>query len=112
MGAPAAPLTDEQLQGVDLRLDNSDLSSARHVSLEVHAGSWGKLIRPLDDCITLSSGFWSSLDSDPCPFKECDQALLKAIFNPHLSDRRDEAERFVPPDASYSHVTKLRGLVK
>lgn len=108
---PAAPPTDEQLQGVDLRLDSFDLSSARHVSLEVQAGSWGNLIKPLDDCITLGDAFWSSFDSTG-PFKDGDKALLKSIFNPCLSDRRNEGDRFAPPNASYSHVEKLRSLVK
>jgi len=102
----------QRLQGVDLRLNNFDLSTAKHVSLEVHAGSWGKLIKPLDDCVTLSEAFWSSFDGDSSPFKDSDQVLLKAIFNPWLSDRRAEGDQFAPPDASYSHVAKLRSLVK
>jgi hypothetical protein len=108
----AVPPTDEQLQGVDLRLNNFDLSTARHVSLEVQEGSWGKLIKPLDDCTTFSSGFWSSLESDASTFKDGDVSLLQAIFNPCLSDRRSEGEHFKPPDASYSHVAKLRALIK
>lgn len=109
---PVAAPTEEQLQGVDLRLDSFDLSSARHVSLDVQAGGWGKLINPLDDCINLGDVFWSSLDAISGPFKDSDKALLRSIFNPCLSDRRVEGDRFAPPDASYSHVEKLRTLVK
>jgi len=43
---------------------------------------------------------------------ECDKTLLKAIFNPWLSDRRAEGDHFAPPDASYSHVEKLRALIR
>jgi len=60
----------------------------------------------------LSEAFWSSFETDRSPFKDSDQALLKAIFNPHLCDRRAEGDQFAPPDASYSHVAKLRALVK
>jgi len=59
-----------------------------------------------------SDVFWSSIDATLGPFKDCDKALLRSIFNPCLSDRRAEGDRFVPPDASYSHVEKLRALVK
>lgn len=45
-------------------------------------------------------------------FKDDDQALLRKVFHPSLSDRRKEGDLFVPPDASYSYVHKLRALVK
>jgi hypothetical protein len=59
----------------------------------------------------LGNAFWASLESSVV-FKEKDQHLLKSIFNPFLSDRRNEGDRFTPPDASYSHVEKLRALIK
>jgi hypothetical protein len=37
---------------------------------------------------------------------------MKQLFNPELSDRRHEGDLFAPPDASYSTVTRLRGLLK
>jgi len=37
--------------------------------------------------------------------------LLKEVFNPHLSDRRGEAEAFVGPDLSDSYMAKLEHLV-
>jgi hypothetical protein len=110
VGAP--PVDDrDRLQGVDLRLDNFDLSSAKRVSLEAQSGSWGNVVKPLDECMRLGDAFWSSLEGSS-PFKESDQALLAQVFNPFLSDRRSEGDRFVPPDASYSHVAKLRALIK
>jgi len=42
---------------------------------------------------------------------EEDQKLLRGIFNPKLSDRRDEGELFVPPDARLKHVERLRALL-
>lgn len=38
--------------------------------------------------------------------------MLREIFNPKLSDRRSEGERFVPPDRSYAYVTDLRNLIE
>jgi len=101
-----------RLQGVDLRLDNFDLSEAKRVTLETQSRSWGDLVKPLDECHSLGEAFWSALEGDSSPFKESDQALFRAIFNPCLSDRRADGVFFVPPDANYSHVTKLHVLVK
>jgi hypothetical protein len=101
-----------RLQGVDLRLDSFDLSEAKHVSLETQSGSWCNLAMPLEECLALGYAFWRSLESDASPFREGDQALLHRVFNPCLSDRRMEGDLFVPPDASYSHVAKLRVLLK
>merc|ERR1712039_781890 len=44
-------------------------------------------------------------------FTAKDENLLKAVFNPKMSDRRDEGDRFVPPDNSFAYVQKLRNLV-
>merc|ERR1712039_117882 len=40
-----------------------------------------------------------------------DEKLLKAVFNPKMSDRREEGDRFVLPDNSAAYVQKLRSLV-
>jgi hypothetical protein len=108
-GLPLAP----QLQGVDLRLDNFDLSSAKRISMEANAGSWANDVRAIDDCMAMGDAFWSSLDdSSKKVFDADDHALLNNVFNPTLSDRRSEGELFCPQDASHSYVTKLRDLVK
>lgn len=99
-----------RLQGVDLRLDQFDLSEATRVSLEVQTGSWGA--KSLDSCVAVGSAFFDSLDSSNKLFKDADNTLLLKVFNPVLSDRRSEQDLFVPPDASYSYVQQLRGLVK
>jgi len=71
-------------QGVDLNLDNFNLSTAEKLSSE---------------------------DVQEELFSEKDQELLDDIFNPHLCDRRDEGDRFVLPDSRLSYVSKLRKLV-
>merc|ERR1719454_1493422 len=105
---PGAP----RLQGVDLRLDKFDLSDAKRVSLEVQAGSWGGQVKSLDECCAVGSTFFACIDNSEKMFKDEDQELLRKLFHPKLSDRRSEGDLFVPPDASYSYVHKLRCLVK
>merc|ERR1712139_715523 len=39
-------------------------------------------------------------------------ALLQKVFNPALTDRRNEGDLFVPPSTSASYLKKLRTLVK
>merc|ERR1711924_31530 len=43
---------------------------------------------------------------------EDDRRLLKAIFNPQLSDRCNDGSLFVAPDTSAAYVEQLRKLVK
>lgn len=100
------------LQGVDLRMDQFDLSEAKRVSLEVKAGSWCSEVRSLDECVTVGSKFFACLDGSTKLFKDADQSLLLKVFDPTLSDRRSEGDLFVPPDASHSYVQHLRALVK
>jgi len=107
--APRLPLP--RLQGVDLRLDQFDLSEAKRVSLEVQAGSWGGEVKTLDGCVAVGSAFFACLDGSKDSFKEDDQALLQKVFFPTLSDRRNEGDLFVPPDVSFSYVQQLRTLV-
>lgn len=104
-GVPANP----SLRGVDLRLDNFDLSSAKRVSSESQSGG---AVKPLDECVAIGDAFWSSLQgSAGNDFEEDDLCLLNAVFNPALSDRRSEGDRFCPPTSSRSYVSKLRALV-
>merc|ERR1712032_1419649 len=84
--SPGAP------RGVDLNLNDFDLS------VVTPAASLGA-------SLPIGSTFWSSIE------KHEEQRLFKDIFNPHLSDRRDEGDRFAPPDASSEYLNKLRDLV-
>jgi len=101
-----------RLQGVDLRLDNFDLSEAKRISPEAQEGSWSGELKSLDDCVAVGEIFWSSLESDSKIFKDEDRTLLREIFSSKLTDRRSEGDLFSPPDASHTYVTKLRALVK
>lgn len=103
---------DPRLQGVDLRLDQFDLSEAKRVSLEAQAGSWSGQVKSLDECVAVGSAFFACLDDSKKLFSGEDRTLLQKVFNPSLSDRRAEGDLFVPPDASQSYVQKLRSLVK
>jgi len=93
--APGAP------KGVDLNMDQFNLSAPLEVTAEAPGAAWGSKD-------FLGSAFWASLPG----LEQEDRKLLEEVFNPRLSDRRDEGERFVPPSASVEYVSALRALVK
>merc|ERR1712228_1117012 len=92
MGAP---------RGVDLDLgqfDLSDLSKVDGIGLEVFQN------------VNVGKAFWASLDADDdseAVFTEEAKSLLRAIFTSSLSDRREEGERFTPPDTNTSYLQRL-----
>merc|ERR1719221_1119915 len=95
----AAPGALRTARGVDLNLDQFDLSQATKVS------STETCDAPIGDA------FWSALDSKS-GFEGELKDLFTAIFNPSLSDRREEGDRFIPPNMSNSYLEKLGNLVK
>jgi hypothetical protein len=95
-----------RIQGVDLRLDNFNVSEPKQVNTEDY------IVSTLDKCTAFGDFFWSCLETGEDLFKEEDRLMLKEVFNPALSDRRQEGELFTPPDVSHSYITKLRALVK
>mmetsp|Transcript_163887 Transcript_163887/g.314826 ORF Transcript_163887/g.314826 Transcript_163887/m.314826 type:complete len:984 (+) Transcript_163887:86-3037(+) len=89
-------------QGVDLNLDSFNISLLKQVELGGH-----ELIS-LDSCTSLGIDFWAGLEQG----SGCEKDLLRAVFNPHLSDRRDEGDLFVPPDSRPEYVEKLSKLIQ
>jgi hypothetical protein len=90
-------------RGVDLNLDEFSLSEA---------GTYAGDLQAAADA-PIGTAFWSSIDGeDETVFKTEEAKLFKEIYNPKLSDRRDEGSMFVPPETSPSYVQKLRSLVK
>mmetsp|Transcript_66648 Transcript_66648/g.104176 ORF Transcript_66648/g.104176 Transcript_66648/m.104176 type:complete len:1210 (+) Transcript_66648:73-3702(+) len=108
----AGSVAELQFQGVDLRLDSFDLSSTTRVAPEERVGTCLSEFGPLDDCVAIADAFWSSLDASANYLKNQDQALLREVFKPTLTDRRSDGDLFIPPDTSFSYVEKLRQLVK
>jgi len=104
--------TEKDLRGVDLNLDSFDLSVVRRVPLETPKETWGNECHCLDDCIPIGNAFWSDLDINCHAFKDEERKLLQQIFQPCLSDRRLEGDRFVPPDVSQANIDKLRNLLQ
>merc|ERR1740123_2175347 len=95
-------------RGVDLNLDSFDLSKAKRVASHVTALEVGQ-----DACAALGADFWSNVDScNETVFKDDDRRLLAALFNPRMSDRRDDGEKFVPPDTSNTYLERLGSLMK
>jgi len=105
MGVQPARVSAGLARGVDLNLDEFDLSAPTNVS----ADGFIKLEAGAD----ISSEFWSSIgDALDSPFDEESKSLLRLVFHPALSDRETEGDRFVPPDTSSSYVQRLHGLVE
>jgi hypothetical protein len=104
-------LPGRRLQGVDLRLDQFDLSAPKKVILEARPGSWCDSAMSLNACAPVADSFWSGFSATSKAFREDDAKLLRAVFNEQISDRRDEGDLFVPPDNSHAYVNKLRSLV-
>uniref|UniRef100_A0A7S1MPA9 Uncharacterized protein n=1 Tax=Alexandrium catenella TaxID=2925 RepID=A0A7S1MPA9_ALECA len=93
-------------RGVDLNLDQFNLSEAAQAAPAESVGSWGP-------SAVVGSAFWKQLGPDASSvFASEDAKLLRALFNPHLSDRRDEGEVFIPPDTSREYVERLSGLLE
>jgi len=101
-----------RLQGVDLRLDQFDLSEATHMSPEEQESGWVTDVKPLDECVAVGDAFFACLDDSKDLLKEEDRSLLKNVFHPALTDRRQEGDLFMPPSARHAYVQKLRALVK
>mmetsp|Transcript_2282 Transcript_2282/g.3956 ORF Transcript_2282/g.3956 Transcript_2282/m.3956 type:complete len:1080 (+) Transcript_2282:70-3309(+) len=92
-------------RGVDLNLDQFNLTSP----VATEGGAWHA-----DHgvkCATMGNVFWSCLDEDGEGFNNAEKKLLRAVYDPNLSDRREEGEHFMPPDTSYNYVQRLRKLV-
>jgi hypothetical protein len=91
-------------RGVDLNLDEFNLSEA---------GTYAGDLQATEANTPIGSAFWASLDGDEeTAFTGEDSKLFKDIYNPKLSDRRDEGDLFVPPETSPCYIQKLRSLVK
>jgi len=95
-------------RGVDLNLSKFDLSKATRVTSQASAVQAGE-----DACAAIGNEFWENNDScNASLFKDKDRTLLAGLFNPHLSDRREEADQFVPPDTSKAYLERLTNLLK
>jgi len=94
-------------RGIDLDLGRFDLSAAT----EVRANDF--FLSPDDRPLIVGDAFWQNLND--CPqsvFKKDDRTLFKAVFNSTMSDRKEEGDRFIPPDTSFEHVQRLRSFIK
>jgi len=92
-------------KGVDLDLDKFSLTEPTQVVGK--GATWGDA----DACVAVGKAFFSNLDSSESVFKSEDKKMFQAIFNPLLSDRRDDGACFVPPDTSFAYVQRLRNLL-
>jgi len=109
MSMPPALRSAIAPQGVDLNLDKFNLSAPTHLCSHA-AGGEGSLSN-----VAIGQAFWSDLDCSekgkPLLSTE-DRNLFRAVFNPHLSDRRAEGDCFVPPATDSAYIQGLRRLVQ
>jgi len=92
-----------RVAGVDLNLDEFNLSAPARLegAVQLSAG------------VDISGAFWANLgDGGSSAFSPEDRGLLKSVFHPSLSDRREEGDLFTPPDTSFAYVQGLRALIK
>merc|ERR550525_2115052 len=95
-----------RVSGVDLNLDEFNLSAPSEIARS-------DIVAKLDEGVDISGAFWTNLEDHlTSMFNEEDRLLLNQVFNPALSDRRTEGDRFVPPDTSREYVQRLRALVQ
>ncbi|CAK0836465.1 unnamed protein product, partial [Prorocentrum cordatum] len=92
-------------RGVDLNLDSFELSEAGRSSEMILADA--------GSAPPMGSSFWQMIDdSEETVLSSKDAELLRAVFNPRLSDRRMDGDLFVPPPTCDAHAEKLRALVR
>eukprot|EP00449_Zooxanthella_nutricula_P008996 CAMPEP_0198507602 /NCGR_PEP_ID=MMETSP1462-20131121/12426_1 /TAXON_ID=1333877 /ORGANISM="Brandtodinium nutriculum, Strain RCC3387" /LENGTH=221 /DNA_ID=CAMNT_0044236851 /DNA_START=16 /DNA_END=681 /DNA_ORIENTATION=+ len=94
-------------RGVDLNLDCFNLSAI------AETGTWaGTMQAPLgaEKFSFDSKAFWLNVDGGEDLAVE-DVGLFRDVFNPHMSDRREEGDRFVPPQTGLSYQHRLKLLV-
>jgi hypothetical protein len=110
--APLAPLSvagTVQAKGVDLNLDKFCLDNSNIVAEETALFDWGSCLLPSkDNSASIVDAFWASVDGKSVsPFEDEGNRLLKSRFNPHVSDRREEGDLFIPPSTKFSNVQSL-----
>merc|ERR1712226_353310 len=88
---PATLASTPDLAGVDLDLDVFNLSTPIHVE-----GCCVEDLQSAQAQSAIGRTFWDSLSGST--FKDDDVKLLNDLFNPCLSDRRQEGMYFIPPE--------------
>merc|ERR1712061_335466 len=58
IGAGVGMARAPRLQGVDLRLDQFDLSEATHMTPEEQEAGWVTDVKPLDECVAVGDAFF------------------------------------------------------
>lgn len=90
-------------QGVDLDLGRFDLTESNTSGLEESIA---------DASLVIGKAFWSTIEGESAAMlKDEDANLIKTIFHPVMSDRREEGDNFIPPVANKSYLQSLRECV-
>mmetsp|Transcript_43227 Transcript_43227/g.101683 ORF Transcript_43227/g.101683 Transcript_43227/m.101683 type:complete len:1159 (-) Transcript_43227:223-3699(-) len=106
-----APISSiaQALAGVDLGLEQFNLSEP----VKTACSGTGFSGDEGEQGLIYGEEFFAYLnDRKTAVFEAPEQTLLSDIFNPALSDRRSEGQKFTPPDTSIERVRNLRALVR
>eukprot|EP00403_Amphidinium_massartii_P030493 CAMPEP_0178387574 /NCGR_PEP_ID=MMETSP0689_2-20121128/9144_1 /TAXON_ID=160604 /ORGANISM="Amphidinium massartii, Strain CS-259" /LENGTH=957 /DNA_ID=CAMNT_0020007943 /DNA_START=58 /DNA_END=2931 /DNA_ORIENTATION=+ len=97
-------------QGVDLGLEEFNLSEATKVDGAARASS---LTLVPTSSRRLVDGFWEELDNCKSNLLgDAARQLLSSIYDPALSDRREEGSLFIPVETDAAYLAHLRNLVR
>merc|ERR1719460_122685 len=77
IGAGVGMARAPQLQGVDLRLDQFDLSEATHISADDESGAWVSEVKPLEECAAMGDAFFACLEGSNQLLNDDDRSLLQ-----------------------------------
>lgn len=91
-------------KGVDLNMDKFSVSAPVRGAEEESAGGWA-------GAGFAGAAFWTAVEADGGPLCKEDKSLLRDVFHPPLSDRREEGGLFLPPSTSAALVHRLRELL-
>jgi len=89
-------------KGVDLGLDGFELSAPAGAAQEASS-----------DVLPCGRLFWSGIDGGAKPGLQGEQkTFLGELFRPLLTDRREEGDKFTPPDTRPAYVDRLEASLR
>jgi hypothetical protein len=112
-GVLSAAITPGIPRGIDLDLNMFDLTEPlSETDLEMQCCSWAVCSETFGKEEPVGHAFWSAIEAwSESAITDSDKLFLRKVFNPSLSDRRDEGELFKAPDATVVYAHKLQNLV-
>lgn len=104
-------------QGVDLCLDNFDVSLPSDPTSMVDDPIPFSDCHGLEACLSVGQAFWRMVDGEKLRkeediFTKESKAFFRDLFNPSLTDRRTDGDCFAPPASRAKYIAKLHDLLR